>query len=74
MRSEKAGDRVFIEDVPLMAPVFSVCQPILEVILSVKSFAALYPIQSQDCYSILLLSSHYARGDVTVTRRFQELL
>ena len=50
-----------------MTPVFSVCQPILEVIISVKSFATLYPIQSQDWYSILLLSSHYARGDVTVT-------
>ena len=31
-------------------------------------------IQSQDCYSILLLSSHYARGDVAVLWQFQELL
>ena len=31
-------------------------------------------IQSQDCYIILLLSSHYTRGGVTVLWQFQELL
>ena len=48
IRSEKG--RAFIEDFPLMAPVFSVCQPVLEVIISVKSFAAVHSplaIQSQ---------------------------
>ena len=38
---KKEGGRVVFEDFPLMAPVFSVCQPILEVIISVKSFVAL---------------------------------
>ena len=58
IRSQKAGWRVFIEDFPLMAPVFSVCQPFLEVIISVKSFAALYPLLYSHRIAVAYCSCH----------------
>ena len=58
-----------------MASAFSVCLPIPEAIISINSFASLYPwLQSQDCYSILLRNSHFARGDVRPGTDNEEVL